>query len=190
MSDTQGVERITEKGFIANGKEYEVDCLIFASGFEVTSDLNRRWGIRRDPARTTVRSTTTGPTGRRPSWRDDARISEPVLHRLHPGRPQRFGREQFGKQGDHIAYVISQALKRGATMVEPSQAAQDDYVDKFDELEIDMSDFQQFCPPSYFNNEGEEKPKWALFRGYGAGWVAFQKLLRIGANRVISRASC
>src|SRR3546814_9448394 len=38
VSDTKGVERLTEKGFVANGKEYEVDCMIFASGFEVTSD--------------------------------------------------------------------------------------------------------------------------------------------------------
>src|SRR5262249_57642307 len=45
VSDTKGVERITEKGFVANGKEYEVDCIIFASGFEVTSDLERRWGM-------------------------------------------------------------------------------------------------------------------------------------------------
>ena len=36
---------MTEKGFVANGVEYEVDCMIFASGFEVTSDLERRWGI-------------------------------------------------------------------------------------------------------------------------------------------------
>src|SRR3546814_9516353 len=38
VSDTKRVERLTEKGFVANGKEYEVDCMIFASGFEVTRD--------------------------------------------------------------------------------------------------------------------------------------------------------
>ena len=36
---------MTEHGFVANGKEYPVDCVIFASGFEVSSDLDRRWGI-------------------------------------------------------------------------------------------------------------------------------------------------
>jgi cation diffusion facilitator CzcD-associated flavoprotein CzcO len=34
-SETQGLERITEKGFVQDGVEYEVDCIIFASGFEV-----------------------------------------------------------------------------------------------------------------------------------------------------------
>ena len=45
VSESRGVERMTETGFVANGVEYEVDCMIFASGYEVTSDLDRRWGI-------------------------------------------------------------------------------------------------------------------------------------------------
>ena len=45
VSSTQGVEAINEKGIIANGKEYEVDCIIYASGFEITSSYERRLGI-------------------------------------------------------------------------------------------------------------------------------------------------
>ena len=45
VSKTKGVERITEKGFVANGKEYEVDCIVYASGFEITSSYQRRIGI-------------------------------------------------------------------------------------------------------------------------------------------------
>jgi cyclohexanone monooxygenase len=40
----RGVERVTERGVVANGKEYEVDCLIFATGFEVDTDYTRRAG--------------------------------------------------------------------------------------------------------------------------------------------------
>ena len=46
--------------------------------------------------------------------------------------------EQFGRQGHHIAYVISEALKRGAKVVEPSQEAQDAYVRHFEEVEFDI----------------------------------------------------
>ena len=179
VSKTKGVERITERGFIANGKEYEVDCMIFASGFEVTSDLNRRWGI----------DVVQGRDGKSiyEHWSDGPK----TLHgTMTHGFPNQFYvgyiqgglnasvTEQFGKQGEHIAYVIREALNRGAAVVEPSREAQDAYVRHFEELEIDLSAFLRECPPSYFNNEGEEKPKWALFRGYGAGWVAFQKLLK------------
>ncbi len=43
-TDGQGVERITEKGVVVNGVEYEVDCLIFATGFEVGTSYARRCG--------------------------------------------------------------------------------------------------------------------------------------------------
>ncbi len=43
-TDGKGIERITEKGIVANGVEYELDCIIFASGFEVGTPLERRAG--------------------------------------------------------------------------------------------------------------------------------------------------
>ena len=45
VGDRKGVERITETGLVANGVEYEVDCIIYASGFEITTELKRRFGI-------------------------------------------------------------------------------------------------------------------------------------------------
>jgi cation diffusion facilitator CzcD-associated flavoprotein CzcO len=179
VSDTKGVERMTENGFIANGKECAVDCMIFASGFEVTSDLNRRWGI----------DVLEGRGGR--SIYDHWAEGPKTLHgTMTHGFPNQYYigyiqgglnasvTEQFGQQGFHIAHVISEAMKRGVTAVEPSQEAQDKYVRLFHELEIDLSEFQRQCPPGYFTNEGEDKPKWALFRSYGHGWHAFQKLLQ------------
>ena len=43
-SDSQGVERITKNGVVANGVEYEVDCIIYATGFEVGTAYTRRAG--------------------------------------------------------------------------------------------------------------------------------------------------
>ena len=39
------MEKITTKGLIVEGVEYEVDCIIFASGFEVGGDLARKRGF-------------------------------------------------------------------------------------------------------------------------------------------------
>jgi cation diffusion facilitator CzcD-associated flavoprotein CzcO len=179
VSETKGVQRITEKGFVANDKDYDVDCLIFASGFEATSDLNRRWGI----------DVVKGREGRSiyDHWADGPK----TLHgTMTHGFPNQFYvgyfqgglfasvTEQFGQQGRHSAYIISETLKRGAAVVEPSEDAQNEYVRRFNELEIDLSAFLRQCPPGFYTNEGEENPKWALFRGYGLGWDAFQKLLR------------
>jgi cyclohexanone monooxygenase len=155
-----------------------VDCVIFASGFEVTSDLRRRWGV----------AVIEGRNGR--SLYDDWSDGPVTLHgTMTHGFPNQFYvgyiqgglnasvTEQFGQQGYHIAYIVSEALKRGAAVVEPTKEAQDAYVRRFKELEIDMSEFQRSCTPSYFNNEGEDKPKWALFRSWGHGWDAFETML-------------
>ena len=179
VAETKGVERMTENGFVANGKAYDVDCMIFASGFEVTSDLNRRWGI----------DVVQGRGGQ--SIYDHWSEGPKTLHgTMTHGFPNQFYigyiqgglnasvTEQFGMQGYHIAHIISDVLKRGATVVEPSKEAQDEYVRHFQEMEVDLSEFQRQCPPSYFNNEGEVKPKWGLFRIYGPGWDAFQKSLQ------------
>jgi cation diffusion facilitator CzcD-associated flavoprotein CzcO len=179
VSQSKGVERITEKGFVVGGKEYDVDCLIFASGFEVTSDLKRRWGV----------DVVQGRGGKSiyDHWPEGYETLHGTMTHEFPnqfyigyiqGGLNASVTEQFGQQGYHIAYIISQALQRQATVVEPSKQAQDEYVRHFREIEIDLSEFMRSCPPGYFNNEGEEKPKWALFRGYGYGWDAFQKLLR------------
>ena len=48
LVDTQGrgVDRITPKGVEVQGQEYELDCLIYATGFEVGTDYSHRAGIQ------------------------------------------------------------------------------------------------------------------------------------------------
>lgn len=179
VSDTKGLERITETGFVANGKTYDADCIIFASGFEVTSDLNRRWGMDAVEGR--------GGVSIYDYWRDGPQTLHGTMAANFPnqfyigyiqGGINANVTEHFGRQGYHIAYIIAEALKRGAKVVEPSQEAQDAYIKRFEELEIDMSAFQAQCPPSYFNNEGEANAKWRLFRAWGHGWDAFEAMLQ------------
>ncbi len=179
VSETRGLQQLTRKGFIANGKEYEVDCIIFASGFEVTSDLERRWGIDRVEGRDGLSIYE--------HWSEGPR----TLHgTMTHGFPNQFYigyiqgglnasvTEQFGQQGYHAAFIISEALKRGKEVVEPTFDAQENYTNTFNDLLPDTSEFQSFCPPSYFNNEGEENAKWALFRGWGPGWDNFQAMMQ------------
>ena len=179
VSDTRGVERITANGFVASGVEYAVDCIIFASGFEVTSDLERRWGI----------DVVAGRDGR--SIYDHWRHGPRTLHgTMTHGFPNQFYigyiqgglnasvTEQFGRQGEHIAYIIGEALKRGIAAVEPTLEAQEAYVRHFEEVEIDTSQLQRECTPSYSTNEGQVKDPWALLRSYGPGWPAFMTLLQ------------
>ncbi len=178
VSDTKGLEEITETGFIANGQRYEVDLLIFASGFEVSGDLDRRWGI----------DTVTGRDGQSlyDVWKQGPLTFQGSM--AH-GFPNQFfiGYIQgalnssvtlhFGQQGYHAAQIIKQVLAKGLTSVEPSKDAQDAYLKTFAEIEIDMTAFQMECTPSYFTNEGQVNAPWSLFRGWGYGWDHFENML-------------
>ncbi len=178
VSQTQGVEALTEKGFMHNGIEYEVDCIIFASGFEVTSDLERRWGINQ----------VEGRNGQSiyDHWRDGPLTMNGTMTHGFPnqfyigyiqGATNASVTLQFGEQGRHIAHVIAQAMNRGAKVVEPTKEAMEAYVNRFHEIEIDQSGFLDQCTPSYFNNEGEKNARWALFRSWGLGWDNFEEML-------------
>lgn len=178
VSHTRGIERLTERGFLVEGRECPVDCVIFASGFEVTSALARRWGI----------DEVWGRNGASiyDHWADGPKTLHGTMTHNFPnqfftgyiqGGLNASVTEQLSKQTSHIAYIIEQTLKRGCATVEPTKKAQDAYVKRFDELQVDLSEYQATCPPSYFNNEGAAHPKWALFRSWGHGWNAFQQLL-------------
>ncbi|MDE2405749.1 MAG: NAD(P)/FAD-dependent oxidoreductase [Sphingomonadales bacterium] len=179
VASDKGLDAMTETGFIANGKEYPVDCMIFASGFEVTSALERRWGIDRIEGRNGVSIYDY--------WREGPLTLHGVAAHNFPnqfyigyiqGGTNSSVTEQFGRQGEHIAYMIGETLKRGATVIEPTQEGQDAYTRRFWELEPDQSGFLGECTPGYFNNEGEAKPVWALFRAWGLGWDNFLQMLQ------------
>lgn len=179
VSGTRGVERLTEHGFVHEGVEYEIDTLICASGFEVTSDLDRRWGIQKIEGRDGLSLYE--------HWADGYR----TLHgAMTHGFPNQFftgyvqggffatTTHQFSRQGYHTAYIIKEALDRRMTKVEPSFEAQEDWVDLIRSTAIDISFLQHECPPSYFNNDGDtSKNRWYLGESYGPGWDAFEQLV-------------
>ena len=129
VSASKGVQRITGTGIVADGVEYEVDCIIFASGFEITTELRRRFGI--DPI--------MGRDGLSlyDHWANGYRTFHGMMSH---GFPNQFftGFTQAGvsanttamfeQQGSHIAWIIKETLARGAATVEPSQQAQDQWV--------------------------------------------------------------
>ncbi len=178
VSDSQGVERMTAKGFVANGREYEVDCMIFASGYEVTSELHRRWGIDAIEGRDQLSIYDY--------WADGFQTFQGMMARNFPNMfftgftqagVNATNSATFIAQGRHIGYIASQALLRGAQTVEPTQAAQDDYIAHLRSVAVDTSAFARECTPSYFNNEGEAKIRWIFGEPWGPGFYAFEDML-------------
>ncbi|ORB75190.1 flavin-containing monooxygenase [Mycobacterium scrofulaceum] len=181
VSASKGVERATAKGLVANGIEYEVDCIVYASGFEITTEISRRYSIDTIEGR--------GGVSLFDHWRDGYKTLHGMTSR---GFPNQFftGFTQVGisaniaanyeLQGEHIAYIVAQALARGARTVEPTEAAQGQWCETIRDTAVDTGQFDSECTPGYYNNEGGgggEGIRSHLGEPYGPGFYAFGDLL-------------
>jgi cyclohexanone monooxygenase len=174
----RGVERVTPRGVVVGGVEYEVDCLIYATGFEVGTDYTRRAGYE-----------IVGRGGHTltQKWAEGLR----TLHGMHShGFPNCFimGPQQAGftvnyphlldEQSKHIAYLLAQATRRGARTVEASEAAEQEWVDTIIRLAGLGRDFLESCTPGYYNNEGKLSERAAQNGFFGGGSIEFFRILR------------
>ena len=172
-TDGQGVERIDETGVWANGVHHEVDCLVFASGFEV--HLAHAAGYE-----------TVGRDGTTISahWEDGMRS----LHGIHVhGFPNLFivGLSQGSnlisnithnhtEAGTTIAAVVAHALETGADEVEVTADAEQAWVDLLEDAGAGVLGSPD-CTPGYYNNEGQPEGRRERRNGimYPGGPVAY-----------------
>jgi cation diffusion facilitator CzcD-associated flavoprotein CzcO len=172
-TDGRGAERITEAGVVVSGTEYQVDCIIYASGFEVGTPPTRRYGFD-----------LTGKEGVRLSefWADGMR----TLHGIHVrGFPNVF-LVQLGQGGNFIANVphnLTDAAKtiagvitymrdRGFDQVDVTRQAEDAWMDQLTPNPV-MTSFLSACTPGYYNNEGQGPSPHSLLVGYAHGAPAY-----------------
>jgi len=170
----KGVQALTRNGVVANGREFEVDCLIFATGFEVGTSYTRRAGYD-----------IVGRGGLTLSehWGEGLR----TLHGLTShGFPNCFflGFTQTAitisvpqalrEQADHVTYIVTQAKARGAKMLEPTPEAEEAYVQEVRSLARMGQRFYMECTPGYYNSEGAVGNRSGFFSDmYGAGPLPF-----------------
>src|SRR5215469_15874803 len=127
-TDGQGVERITERGVVANGVEYELDCLIYATGFEVGTGFSHRAGFEihgRDGLTLTekFRDGTVTLHGLHSRGFPNYFIVSVTQSGLSPNFPH-----MLAEQAHHIAYLVRHCMTNDIKTLEASQAAEDDWV--------------------------------------------------------------
>lgn len=172
-TDGRGVEEITAQGVVANGKEYPVDCIVFATGFEVGTDYTRRSGYD-----------VEGRAGIKLSekWAGGVR----TFHGMHThGFPNLFIQSNtqsamtvnfphaMDELAKHISYIVSECHSSNFAVVEASKEAEDAWVQDIIDLSRYNEEFQASCTPGYYNNEGQPNPRNAQDGSYGKGANAF-----------------
>jgi cyclohexanone monooxygenase len=177
-TDGKGVERITPRGAVVAGVEVPLDCLIYASGFEVGTPFVRRAGFE-----------IFGRDGRKLSevWKDGMRS----LHGMHVhGFPNLFFVQpaqganlisniphNLTEAAATIAALVGHALDRDYGEIEVERDAQEDWIKLLLSGPGRMLGSLD-CTPGYYNNEGQDQGMIAKLNvGYPAGAMAYFKYL-------------
>lgn len=184
----KGVERVTPRGLVVDGQEYELDCLIYATGFDFMTSYTRESGL-----------SITGRHGLslEDHWQNGARTLFGMQTR---GFPNFFVLTivQAGTsinylhtadaQSIYMADLIAHCLDSGVETVEPTQAAEDEWVDLCVELSADRHAFFEKCTPSYFNFEGARPREAELNSPFGGGPLAyFDHLAKMSEEKFANR---
>jgi cyclohexanone monooxygenase len=178
-TDGQGVEKFTENGVVVQGKEYEVDCIIYASGFEVGTPLERRSGYD-----------TIGKDGLKLSdyWANGMRTKHGMqVHNF----PNLFISQatqganlisnyphNLTECGNTMALLVRHALDNGYQEIELTKESEEAWLELCRQAPPMMIGTTE-CTPGYYNNEGhgwEDGMTQAV--AYPFGPVAFFNYLK------------
>jgi hypothetical protein len=174
-TDGKGVERITERGPVVAGREYPVDCIIYASGFEVGTSYQRRSGFDVEGRGGVLLSDR---------WADGMKSLHgihvhgfPNLFIVHPAQGANLISNvphNLVDSAKTIAKVVGHARETGAKTVEVTAEAEAQWLALLGTgmgMIIGTTD----CTPGYYNNEGKgwEGGPAALGVGYPMGAYAY-----------------
>jgi cation diffusion facilitator CzcD-associated flavoprotein CzcO len=153
-TDGRGVQEMGPAGPVVDGKEYELDLLVFASGFEVTTGLVSRLGF--DPV---------GRDGLRLSerWADGAHTLHGILTAGFPNLlVLHFVQGGFGlnfvhylsEVTEHLAWMVATCEEHGVASIEATVEAEDAWLETLWGVARSFGRYSARCTPSYGNSEG------------------------------------
>lgn len=158
-TEGRGVDRVTPGGVVVDGTEYPLDVLIFASGFEVTTDLNQRLGfdpVGRDGVSMSER------------WHDGAHTLHGVLSAGFPNMcmisivQAGFGTNFLhflSESANHVSWIISSCIDQGIRTIEASPEAEEEWHGVLIGEAMKIAGYSISCTPGYYNSEQGNNPK-------------------------------
>ena len=178
-----GIERITEQGPVVDGQQYEVDCIIYGTGFEPElTPLFRRAGHE---------IVGRGGVTLAEKWADGAASLFGMMSR---GFPNLFVMPAPGQQAvvtvnytqlavlgaEFIGGTVGLLEQRGVEVFDVSAEAEEAWTQKIVDSFVDSSAIMSACTPSRINNEGHPEAMNPRNGNYGRGmgnWFGYRELL-------------
>ncbi|KAI9019150.1 monooxygenase [Hyaloraphidium curvatum] len=155
-SNAKGIEAITPRGVVVDGKEYQTDCIIWSTGFTVTGtviDVKADYRI-------------VGREGLTPKEKHTRDGFATLFGTCTHGFPNcfSFGAAQasnspnftstFSLQATFGAGVLAEAVRRGVDVLEVTREAEEEWTREVLATGKENYDFREGCTPGYYNAEG------------------------------------
>lgn len=178
-TEGQGVERITPDGVVVAGKLHEVDCIIFATGFEVFTLTY-----------VTGEYTVTGVGGRslQDKWSEKFSSLHGVLTHGFPnmvlvghmrdGGGSTNSNFPFTHQATQAAAIIKKTMDDGASSFDVAIEAEERWQRTMREKMPPIQQFLAECTPGYLNNEGKVDESALRLSIYGGGSIEYAEVLK------------
>lgn len=177
-ANTGGITRMTETSIVVGNREFEVDCVIFATGFEVgvSGVVSGSLPVVGRDGKTLLESWRRGPRTLHGT------TSHGFPNLFHLSGVQSPNAVNFvhilQDQAEHVTALITAAGDAGASYVEPTEEAEDAWAQTIQDTATDNSRFQVECTPGYYNGEGTRTDAGGRAGSYSPGPVAFSSLIR------------
>jgi cyclohexanone monooxygenase len=177
-TDGRGVERITEHGLVAGGTTYELDAIVFATGYDVGAAPNKvgEYVLQGKGGLTLDQKWANGVR----SVHGTQMAGFPNLHIVGAAAQ---GTIVFNYtnvleiQAQHAVEQIAQCLATGVTTREVTEEAEARWLEMMEKNHHDLSHFHEECTPGFLNNEGQFKDKPTFVGGaFGAGPLEYRRV--------------
>lgn len=180
LIDTQGksLDLITENSIIYDGQAYEVDCIIYASGFEAAAPSNRSGGF-----------TLVGKGGKtiEKHWDSGMRTLHGmfvhgfpnlgIIHGIKQAATTWNGTYILTKHTQHFVDLVRRCREQNVSSFEATAKAEDAwFAELADKATADL-EFLAECTPGYINNEGQDLSEAIYSSTYGPGVFEYLKVL-------------
>lgn len=182
LIDTRGrsLDKITGNSIVFDGVSHEVDCIIFASGFEVAESGSREGVFDMIGAKGTSLDEAWAQSGRR------------TLHGMFVHDFPNMGMilqirqasttwnvpYMLRAQTEHFADVVKRCMDGGIVSFDVAKRAESEWVKLITDNPAGNVEFIENCTPGYYNNEGGDAKTGLFANTYYLGPLAYTDLLR------------
>ena len=185
----RGLDRVTESSIVFEGQEHDVDCIIYASGFEVASPPDRTAGFDMHGV---------GGISLSDYWADGRKTLHGILTHNFPNMGIISGLKHAGitwsitfmnrRQSEHYATLVKRCLDKCENFDVTPEAEQAWLEVLADKAMVDDT-FLRECTPGYYNNEGKDQRNSIWLSNYGGGPFEYMDVLRdwIGSDAAVER---